>query len=81
MLQLINYIRISLPLHSMPEVLVHAPLFPITYIFIAYTGYITIFMFGGCDAFYFEFCVHIGTLFKTLQADLRALYSPFIGSR
>lgn len=63
----------------MPELLVHAPLFPITYIFIAYTGYITIFMFGGCDAFYFEFCVHIGTLFKTLQADLRALFSPFTG--
>ncbi|XP_034476370.1 odorant receptor 10a [Drosophila innubila] len=59
---------------TMPSFLLLSPYFPATYIFIAYTGYITVFMFGGCDAFYFEFCVHIGTLFKSLQEDTRALF-------
>lgn len=66
---------------SMPKLLLTGPFYPFTFIFIAYTGYITIFMFGGCDAFYFEFCVNIGTLFKSLQTDLVALFEPFMGKR
>ncbi|XP_030567035.1 odorant receptor 10a isoform X2 [Drosophila novamexicana] len=64
---------------TMPRWLLHAPYFPLTYMFIAYTGYVTIFMFGGCDAFYFEFCVHTATLFNFLQADTRALFRPYKG--
>ncbi|KAH8304752.1 hypothetical protein KR044_008490 [Drosophila immigrans] len=68
----------TLPFHNtMPRFLLSMPFFPATFIFSAYTGYITIFMFGGCDAFYFEFCVHIGTLFKSLQVDTRALFQPY----
>ncbi|EDV99835.1 odorant receptor 10a [Drosophila grimshawi] len=64
---------------TMPSFLLHAPLFPVTYIFIAYTGYVTIFMFGGCDTFYFEFCVHIATLCNFLEVDIRALFRPYDG--
>ncbi|XP_060664965.1 odorant receptor 10a [Drosophila nasuta] len=63
--------------HTMPSFLLSWPYLPVMFIFSAYTGYITIFMFGGCDAFYFEFCVHIGTLFKSLQVDTRALFKPY----
>ncbi|KAL7744953.1 hypothetical protein ACLKA6_007224 [Drosophila palustris] len=62
---------------TMPNFLLHSPYFPATYVFIAYTGFVTVFMFGGCDAFYFEFCVHISTLFKFLQADTRALFRQY----
>ncbi|XP_043867391.1 odorant receptor 10a isoform X3 [Drosophila mojavensis] len=62
---------------TMPEWLLHAPFYPLTFIFIAYTGYVTIFMFGGCDAFYFEFCVNIATLFDFLQADIHTLFQPY----
>lgn len=61
----------------MPSWLFNAPYFPLTYVFIAYTGYVTIFMFGGCDAFYFEFCVNIATLLNFLQSDLRTLFRPY----
>ncbi|XP_017869577.1 PREDICTED: LOW QUALITY PROTEIN: odorant receptor 10a [Drosophila arizonae] len=64
---------------TMPEWLLHAPFYPLTFIFIAYTGYVTIFMFGGCDAFYFEFCVNIATLFDFLQADIHTLFQPYKG--
>ncbi|KAH8400571.1 hypothetical protein KR222_007108, partial [Zaprionus bogoriensis] len=64
---------------TMPHFLLQAPFFPVTFVFIAYTGYVTIFMFGGCDAFYFEFCVNTGTLFKSLAADIRALFRPYQG--
>ncbi|TDG40609.1 hypothetical protein AWZ03_012970 [Drosophila navojoa] len=64
---------------TMPNWLLHAPFYPLTFIFIAYTGYVTIFMFGGCDAFYFEFCVNIATLFEFLQADIHTLFRPYRG--
>ncbi|KAH8288090.1 hypothetical protein KR054_000403 [Drosophila jambulina] len=62
---------------TMPSVLLKSPFFPLTYIFIAYTGYVTIFMFGGCDGFYFEFCAHISALFEVLQAEIRAIFKPY----
>ncbi|XP_030380794.1 odorant receptor 10a [Scaptodrosophila lebanonensis] len=62
---------------TMPRLMLQSPFFPLTYMFIAYTGYVTIFMFGGCDAFYFEFCTHTAALFKSLQADLRGLFQPY----
>ncbi|XP_034671364.1 odorant receptor 10a [Drosophila subobscura] len=62
---------------TMPEVLLRSPFFPLTYAFIAYTGYVTIFMFGGCDGFYFEFCAHISSLFQSLQEEMRATFQPY----
>ncbi|KAH8235445.1 hypothetical protein KR032_000362, partial [Drosophila birchii] len=62
---------------TMPPVLLKSPFFPLTYIFIAYTGYVTIFMFGGCDGFYFEFCAHISALFEVLQAEIQAIFKPY----
>ncbi|XP_068141290.1 odorant receptor 10a [Drosophila tropicalis] len=62
---------------TMPECLLQAPWFPLTYIFTAYTGYVTIFMFGGSDGFYFEFCSHISSLFKALQAEIRSIFRPY----
>ncbi|KAH8301343.1 hypothetical protein KR059_000539 [Drosophila kikkawai] len=62
---------------TMPPVLLKSPFFPLTYIFIAYTGYVTIFMFGGADGFYFEFCSHISALFEVLQAEIRAIFRPY----
>ncbi|KAH8376000.1 hypothetical protein KR200_011673 [Drosophila serrata] len=62
---------------TMPPVLLRSPFFPLTYIFIAYTGYVTIFMFGGCDGFYFEFCAHISALFEVLQAEIQAVFKPY----
>ncbi|XP_016986888.1 odorant receptor 10a [Drosophila rhopaloa] len=62
---------------TMPSVLMRSPFFPLTYIFIAYTGYVTIFMFGGCDGFYFEFCVHLSSLFEVLQAEIRSIFRPY----
>ncbi|KAH8256531.1 hypothetical protein KR038_000732 [Drosophila bunnanda] len=64
---------------TMPPVLLRSPFFPATYIFIAYTGYVTIFMFGGCDGFYFEFCAHISALFEVLQAEIQAIFRPYKG--
>ncbi|XP_050325004.1 odorant receptor 10a [Bactrocera neohumeralis] len=58
---------------TMPSFLLHAPYFPLTYIFTAYTGYITIFMYGGCDAFYFEFCSNTAALLELLQNDLKSI--------
>nr|QKN21020.1 odorant receptor [Bactrocera correcta] len=58
---------------TMPSFLLHAPYFPLTYIFTAYTGYITIFMYGGCDAFYFEFCSNTAALLELLQKDLESI--------
>ncbi|XP_012160723.1 odorant receptor 10a [Ceratitis capitata] len=60
---------------TMPAFLLRAPYFPFTYIFTAYTGYITIFMYGGCDAFYFEFCSNAAALLKLLQEDLKSIVS------
>ncbi|XP_017084727.1 odorant receptor 10a [Drosophila eugracilis] len=62
---------------TMPRVLLSSPFFPLTYIFIAYTGYVTIFMFGGCDGFYFEFCAHLSSLFEVLQAEIRSIFKPY----
>ncbi|XP_017156108.1 odorant receptor 10a [Drosophila miranda] len=62
---------------TMPKVLLAAPFFPLTYAFIAYTGYVTIFMFGGCDGFYFEFCAHISSLFQSLQEEIRSIFRPY----
>ncbi|XP_054740239.1 odorant receptor 10a [Anastrepha obliqua] len=56
---------------TMPAFLLRSPYFPFTYLFTAYTGYITIFMYGGCDAFYFEFCSNTAALLKLLQEDLK----------
>ncbi|XP_065724051.1 odorant receptor 10a isoform X2 [Drosophila suzukii] len=61
----------------MPAVLLQSPFFPLTYIFIAYTGYVTIFMFGGCDGFYFEFCAHLSALFEVLQSEIRSIFKPY----
>ncbi|XP_067633448.1 odorant receptor 10a [Eurosta solidaginis] len=58
---------------TMPSFVLSAPYFPLTYLFTAYTGYITIFMYGGCDAFYFEFCSNISALLKLLQEDLKSM--------
>ncbi|XP_036333231.1 odorant receptor 10a [Rhagoletis pomonella] len=58
---------------TMPAFLLHAPYYPLTYIFTAYTGYITIFMYSGCDAFYFEFCSNTAALLKLLQEDLKSI--------
>jgi len=63
----------------MPKVLLNYPFFPLTYIFIAYTGYVTIFMFGGCDGFYFEFCAHLSALFEVLQAEIESMFRPYTG--
>lgn len=63
----------------MPNMLLQGYFYPITFIFIAYTGYITIYMFAGSDGFYFEFCVNVGTLFRALETDLVALFEPFMG--
>ncbi|XP_065367596.1 odorant receptor 10a [Calliphora vicina] len=62
---------------TMPSILLRAPFFPLAYIFTAYTGFLTIFMFAGCDAFYFEFCSHIAALLKMLQADIVSLFAMF----
>ncbi|XP_039498076.1 odorant receptor 10a [Drosophila santomea] len=62
---------------TMPNVLLSSPFFPLTYIFIAYTGYVTIFMFGGCDGFYFEFCAHLSALFEVLQAEIESIFTPY----
>ncbi|KAM7341922.1 odorant receptor 10a [Cochliomyia hominivorax] len=62
---------------TLPYSLLHGPLFPLAYIFTAYTGYLTIFMFAGCDAFYFEFCSHIAALLQMLQSDIEALFAKF----
>nr|ADK48189.1 odorant receptor 10a [Drosophila melanogaster]ADK48240.1 odorant receptor 10a [Drosophila melanogaster] len=62
---------------TMPKVLLNYPFFPLTYIFIAYTGYVTIFMFGGCDGFYFEFCAHLSALFEVLQAEIESMFRPY----
>ncbi|XP_037811487.1 odorant receptor 10a [Lucilia sericata] len=62
---------------TMPRILLHAPLFPLAYIFTAYTGFITIFIFSGCDAFYFEFCSHIASLLQMLQSDIESLFDMF----
>ncbi|XP_017045485.1 odorant receptor 10a [Drosophila ficusphila] len=62
---------------TMPEVLLRSPFFPLTYVFIAYTGYVTIFMFGGCDGFYFEFCVHLSSLLEVLQSEIRSVFKPY----
>ncbi|XP_036676660.2 odorant receptor 10a isoform X1 [Drosophila suzukii] len=62
---------------TMPAVLLQSPFFPLTYIFIAYTGYVTIFMFGGCDGFYFEFCAHLSALFEVLQSEIRSIFKPY----
>nr|QKN21469.1 odorant receptor [Zeugodacus tau] len=60
---------------TMPPFLLRAPYFPLTYIFTAYTGYITIFMYGGCDAFYYEFCSNTAALLELLQNDLKSILS------
>ncbi|KAH8387793.1 hypothetical protein KR093_009481 [Drosophila rubida] len=65
--------------NTVPSVLLRSPYLLPTFVLSAYTGYITIFMFGGCDAYYFEFCVHTGTLFKSLQQDVQALFQPYEG--
>ncbi|EDV35057.2 uncharacterized protein Dana_GF22395 [Drosophila ananassae] len=62
---------------TMPSFLLKSPFFPFTYLFTAYTGYVTIFMFGGCDGFYFEFCSHISALFEILQSETKALFKPY----
>ncbi|EDV46051.1 odorant receptor 10a [Drosophila erecta] len=62
---------------TMPQVLLSSPFFPLTYIFTAYTGYVTIFMFGGCDGFYFEFCAHLSALFEVLQAEIESIFRPY----
>lgn len=65
----------------MPKILLHGYFYPITFIFIAYTGYVTVYMFAGSDGFYFEFCVNVGSLFKALEKDLVVLFEPFMGKR
>ncbi|XP_059226048.1 odorant receptor 10a [Stomoxys calcitrans] len=62
---------------TMPPVFVHGLLYPLGYLFTAYTGYVTIFMFGGCDALYFEYCAHIAALLKMLQVDVKLLFAKF----
>ncbi|KAH8408823.1 hypothetical protein KR009_001065, partial [Drosophila setifemur] len=62
---------------TMPKVLLTSYFFPITYVFIAYTGYVTVFMFGGCDGFYFEFCAHLSALFEVLQSEILAIFKPY----
>lgn len=63
----------------MPKFLLEGPLYPLAYIFTAYTGYVTIFTFGGSDALYFEYCTHIATLLKMLQTDVKLLFRKFEG--
>ncbi|ALC49435.1 Or10a [Drosophila busckii] len=62
---------------TMPQFLLGAPFFPLTYVFSGYTAYTTIFMFAGCDGFYFEYCVHMATLFQSMECDLRAYFKPY----
>ncbi|XP_017088375.2 odorant receptor 10a isoform X1 [Drosophila bipectinata] len=62
---------------TMPPFLLKSPFFPFTYLFTAYTGYVTIFMFGGCDGFYFEFCSHVSALFEILQSETKAIFKPY----
>ncbi|XP_075166964.1 odorant receptor 10a [Haematobia irritans] len=62
---------------TMPYILQHGILYPLGYIFTAYTGYVTIFMFGGCDALYFEYCTHIATLLRMLQIDVKLLFKRY----
>ncbi|XP_005178484.1 odorant receptor 10a [Musca domestica] len=64
---------------TMPKFLLEGPLYPLAYIFTAYTGYVTIFTFGGSDALYFEYCTHIATLLKMLQTDVKLLFRKFEG--
>ncbi|KAH8271148.1 hypothetical protein KR018_007444 [Drosophila ironensis] len=62
---------------TLPKFLLEMPFFPFTFIFNAYSGYVTIFLFSGCDGYYFEFCSHIADLFEVQQSEARAMFEPY----
>ncbi|XP_049310374.1 odorant receptor 24a [Bactrocera dorsalis] len=58
-----------------PEPLISMPIFPLTFIFSHWHGYITVAGFAGTDGLFLCFCMYIGTLLKALQYDTKDLLS------
>ncbi|XP_037941470.1 odorant receptor 24a-like [Teleopsis dalmanni] len=46
------------------------PMYPITYIYIAWHGFITPFSFVGSDCMFFSYCLYITALLKCVQLDI-----------
>ncbi|XP_037943081.1 odorant receptor 10a-like [Teleopsis dalmanni] len=59
---------------TLPAGLLNFPYFPLSYIFTAYTAYVTVFMFSGCDSFYYESCSNFALLLKILQEDIKIVF-------
>ncbi|XP_018793472.1 PREDICTED: odorant receptor 24a [Bactrocera latifrons] len=58
-----------------PEPLLSMPIFPLTFIFSHWHGYITVAGFAGTDGLFLCFCMYIGTMLKALQYDTKDLLS------
>ncbi|XP_030384606.1 odorant receptor 24a [Scaptodrosophila lebanonensis] len=57
----------------MPDALFRLPLYPLTYLFVHWHGYITVVCFVGADGFFLGFCLYLTMLLHALRDDVSDL--------